>query len=372
MNVNRRKFLSGAALASAAVGTAACTVTPAELAEMTAQDPSLPEFTWQMATSFPPIADIIVDMSFAFAEHVAAMTSGKFRIEPRLAGELAPPLEVMNVVEQGAVQCGLTASYYFIGKSPVNAFGTSLPFGLTARQNNAWFYEGGGLALLREFYADRFGIIQFPGGTSGAQMGGWFNREIRSLDDIVGLKMRIPGLGGQVMDQLGATVQVLPGGEVFQALQSGAIDATDWIGPYDDLKMGFHQVARYYYYPAWWEPGAHAEFQVNLEAWNELPEEYQAAVELAALASNVVATARYDAKNAEALQELKTHDIEILPFPDDFMQAAETASFAIYEAIAARDPDFNAIFRNWNAFRMSIQEWFGLSEAAMTNYRSVL
>ena len=176
---------------------------------MTAQGQSLPEFTWQMATSFPPIADIIVDMSFTFAEHVAAMTNGKFRIEPRLAGELAPPLEVMNVVEQGAVQCGLTASYYFIGKSPVTAFGTSLPFGLTARQNNAWFYEGDGLALLREFYAERFGIIQFPAGTSGAQMGGWFNREIRSLDDIVGLKMRIPGLGGQVLDQLGATVQVL-------------------------------------------------------------------------------------------------------------------------------------------------------------------
>ena len=171
MNVNRRKFLSGAALASAAAGTAACTITPAELVEITAQDPSLPEFTWQMATSFPPIADIIVDMSVTFAEHVAAMTNGKFRIEPRLAGELAPPLEVMNVVEQGAVQCGLTASYYFIGKSPVNAFGTSLPFGLTARQNNAWFYEGDGLALLREFYAERFGIIQFPAGTSGAQMG---------------------------------------------------------------------------------------------------------------------------------------------------------------------------------------------------------
>ena len=372
MNLNRRKFLGGAALATAAAGAAACTITPEELTRMTAQEPSLPEFNWQMATSFPPVADIILGSAHAFADSVAMMTGGKFRIEPRMAGELAPPLEVMNVVEQGAVQCGLTASYYYIGKSPVTAFGTSLPFGLTARQNNAWFYHGGGLDMLREFYAERFGIIQFPGGSSGVQMGGWFNREIRSLDDLVGLKMRIPGLGGQVMDRLGATVQVLPGGELFQALQSGAIDAAEWIGPYDDLRMKFHQVAKYYYYPAWWEPGPNAEFQFNLEAWNELPEEYRLAVDLAARATNLDAVAQYDAKNFAALQELKTHDIQILPFPEDFMQAAETEAFAIFEEIAARDPDFNAIFRNWSDFREGIREWHGLAEAAMINYQSVL
>ena len=290
-------------MATAAAGAAACTITPEELTRMTAQEPSLPEFNWQMATSFPPVADIILGSAHAFADSVAAMTGGKFRIEPRMAGELAPPLELMNVVEQGAVQCSLTASYYYIGKSPVTAFGTSLPFGLTARQNNAWFYHGG---------------------------------------------------------------------ELFQALQSGAIDAAEWIGPYDDLRMKFHQVAKYYYYPAWWEPGPNAEFQFNLEAWNELPEEYRLAVDLAARATNLDAVAQYDAKNFAALQELKTHDIQILPFPDDFMQAAETEAFAIFEEIAARDPDFNAIFRNWSDFREGIREWHGLAEAAMINYQSAL
>ena len=321
-----------------------------------------------MATSFPPVADIIFGSAHAFADWVAKMTGGKFRIEPRLAGELAPPLEVMNVVEQGAVQCGLTASYYYIGKSPVNAFGTSLPFGLTARQSNAWFYYGGGLELLRDFYAERFGIIQFPGGSPGVQMGGWFNREIQSVNDLAGLKIRIPGLGGKVFDQLGATVQVLPGGEIFQALQSGAIDAAEWIGPHDDLRMGLHQAARYYYYPAWWEPGANAEIQINLEAWNELPEEYQLAVDLASRATNLDVVAHYDAKNALALQALKTHDIEILPFPEDLIQAASATAFAIYENLAANDADFNTIYRNWSEFRVTVQEWHRLAETTYNNY----
>ena len=172
------------------------------------------------------------------------MTGGKFQITPRAAGELAPGLEVLNVVQEGAVPIGHTASYYYVGKGPVTAFGTALPFGLTARQQNAWLYEGGGLEMLQQVYADRFNVIQFPAGNTGVQMGGWFNKEIKSVADLEGLKMRIPGLGGQVMDRLGVTVQVLPGGEIFQALQTGAIDAAEWVGPYDDEKLGFHKAAK--------------------------------------------------------------------------------------------------------------------------------
>ena len=211
-------------------------------------------------------------------------------------------------MEQGAVQCGHTASYYYVGKSPVTAFGTALPFGLTNRQNNAWFYQGGGLEMMQAFYGERFGVIQFPAGNTGAQMGGWFNKEIQSIADMEGLKMRIPGLGGQVMDRLGVTVQVLPGGEIFQALQTGAIDAAEWVGPYDDLRLNFQQAAQFYYYPGWWEPGPTLEVQVNLDEWNGLPEEYQAAIATAASVANTNMMATYDAKNIPALAELMSSE----------------------------------------------------------------
>ena len=235
-------------------------------------DPAnLPNIQWQMATSWPPSLDTIFGGAQVLADRVAALTGGKFKISPRAAGEVAPPLEVLDVVSQGAVQCGHTASYYYIGKSPVLAFGTTVPFGLTAQQQNAWLYEGGGLAKLQEIYAKKFNLIQFPAGNSGMQMGGWFRKEVTTLNDLKGLKMRIPGLGGQVMAKLGVTVQTLGGGEIFQALQTGAIDATEWVGPYDDEKLGLNKIAKFYYYPGWWEPGSTFELQINLNEWNKLP-----------------------------------------------------------------------------------------------------
>ncbi len=370
--MERRKFLGAAALATAAAGAAACTMPVSELESAVSSEPSLPEINWQMATSWPPLLDTIFGGAHTFAAVVGAITNGKFSIDVRAAGELAPGLEVLNVVEQGAVQCGHTASYYYTGKSPVTAFGTALPFGLTARQNNAWFYQGGGLELMQDFYAERFGVIQFPAGNTGVQMGGWFNKEINSVADLEGLKMRIPGLGGQVMDRLGVTVQVLPGGEIFQALQTGAIDAAEWVGPYDDLKLNFQQAASYYYYPGWWEPGPSLEVQINLEEWNALPAEYQEVVRCAAVTANMNMMATYDAKNLPALQQLQTEDLQLQRFPDDVMQAAETESFAMYEEIAATDEDFNTIFRAWSQFRSDIQAWHGLAESAMTSYQSVL
>lgn len=370
--MDRRKFMGVAALATAGLSASACALPAEELATSVASEPSLPELNWQMATSWPPLLDTIFGGATTFADAVSALTGGKFSIDVRAAGELAPGLEVLNVVEQGAVQCGHTASYYYTGKSPVTAFGTALPFGLTNRQNNAWFYQGGGLDLLQEFYAERFGVIQFPAGNTGVQMGGWFNKEITGIADLEGLKMRIPGLGGQVMDRLGVTVQVLPGGEIFQALQTGAIDAAEWVGPYDDIKLNFHQAAKFYHYPGWWEPGPTLEVQINLDEWNALPEEYQQVVRCAAGAANMNMMASYDAKNPQALQQIKQEDLQLLPFPDDVMQAAEAESFAMFEEIAAGDTDFNSIFANWSQFRSDIQAWHGLAEASMTGYSAMM
>lgn len=367
--MNRRSFLGTAALAGVAASAAACTmVDVADVQTSVSEDSGLPEVNWQMATSWPPLLDTIFGGAATFSETVSALTNGKFTIDARAAGELAPGLEVLNVVEQGAVQCGHTASYYYTGKSPVTAFGTALPFGLTNRQNNAWFYRGGGLELLQAFYAERFGVIQFPAGNTGVQMGGWFNKEINSSADVEGLKMRIPGLGGQVMDRLGATVQVLPGGEIFQALQTGAIDATEWVGPYDDMKLNFHQAAKYYYYPGWWEPGPTLEVQINLGAWNELPEEYQAAVQAAAAWANMDMMANYDEKNSNAMKDLLAGDTILRPFPNEVMEAAEAESFAMYDELSAQDTDFASIFSSWNQFRTDIQNWHGLAEASLQTY----
>jgi TRAP-type mannitol/chloroaromatic compound transport system substrate-binding protein len=337
--------------------------------EVIAQESGFPEITWEVATSWPLSLDTIFGGAEIFANRVKQITGGKFNIVPRAAGELAGGTEVLNVVESGAVPIGHTASYYYIGKSPATAFGTALPFGLTARQQNAWLYEGGGLQIMQDFYADRFNVIQFPAGNTGAQMGGWYNKEINTPDDLVGLKMRIPGLGGQVMDRLGATVQVIPGGEIFQALQTGAIDATEWVGPYDDLKLGFHTVSKYYYYPGWWEPGPSLEVQINLDEYNALPEEYQAAIASAAVEANMGMLARYDVKNLAALAQIREEsEIELRPFSTEVLDAARDASFSLYDELIQSDGDFATIFTQWNEFRLKISEWHGFNEAAYLNY----
>ena len=384
--MKRREFLSlaskaavgTAAIGTATIGLAACDLNVQQVptqeaidgaVEAVAQDSSLPEIDWQMATSWPVALDTIYGGAQVLAERVTAMTGGKFNITARAAGELAPGLEVLNVVEQGAVPIGHTASYYYVGKSPITAFGTALPFGLTARQQNAWLYEGGGLGLMQEAYKERFNVIQFPAGNTGVQMGGWFNKEINSTADMQGLKMRIPGLGGQVMSKLGVTVQVLPGGEIFQALQTGAIDAAEWVGPYDDEKLGFHKAASFYYYPGWWEPGPSLEIQINLDEWNKLPQEYQDILKAAAHEANTTMMARYDAKNPAALQKLLSEaDITLLPFPDDVMQASEEASFELFDEFASSDTDFGSILAEWSAFREAIQDWHGFAETAYLAY----
>ena len=381
--MKRREFLGLAAkgaAGAAALGIVGCNTTDAaddvteqpqneqEISQAIQTDSALPTVEWQMATSWPLALDTIFGGAQIVAERVSAITGGRFTIAPRAAGELAPGLEVLDVVEQGAVPIGHTASYYYTGKSPVTAFGTSLPFGLTARQQNAWLYEAGGLDMLQEFYRDRFNVIAFPAGNTGAQMGGWFNKEIETAADLQGLKIRIPGLGGEVMNRLGATVQVIAGGEIFQALQTGAIDAAEWVGPYDDEKLGLNDAADFYYSPGWWEPGPTLEIQIGLAAWDELPEIYQEALKTAAYQANMQMLARYDARNREALERIVAGGTQLRVFSQEILEAAEGAAFELYDEFASDDADFNGIFQEWKSFRDSIQEWHSFNETSYMDY----
>ena len=364
--VNRLSQSAIAATGVAIVG--GCQKAQTQAAKGQTDTSNLPTIKWQMATSWPLSLETIFGGAQVLAERVKVLTNGKFIIEPRAAGEIAPGLEVLNVVSQGAVQAGHSAAYYYIGKSPALGFGTSVPFGLNAQQQNAWLYEGGGLAKLREIYARKFNVIQFPAGNTGTQMGGWFRNEVKTLNDLKGLKMRIPGLGGQVMAKLGVTVQNLPGGEIFQALQTGAIDAAEWVGPYDDEKLGLNKVAKFYYYPGWWEPGPTLEVQVNLDEWKKLPPSYQAALETAAYQSNTTMLARYDTRNSEALEKLLKTGTQLRPYSQEILAAAEKASFALYDEFAAKDTDFKAIYEQWKPFRDRMYAWNNLNEGSLTRY----
>jgi TRAP-type mannitol/chloroaromatic compound transport system substrate-binding protein len=367
------KFLSTGAVTTTGVALVASCQTQSQQSAATKSGAetdlaNLPKIQWQMATSWPLSLDTIFGGAQVLAERVAALTGGKFTITPRAAGEIAPPLEVLDVVSQGAVQCGHSSGYYYIGKSPALAFGTSVPFGLTAQQQNAWLYEGGGLKQLQGIYAKKFNVIEFPAGNTGTQMGGWFRREVSTLKDLQGLKMRIPGLGGQVMTKLGVTVQNLGGGEIFQALQTGAIDATEWVGPYDDEKLGLNKIAKFYYYPGWWEPGPTMEMQINLNEWNKLPPPYQEAIKTAAYESNATMLARYDARNNEALERLLSSGTQLRPYSQEILAAAEKAAFELYDDFAAKDADFKAVYEPWKQFRDRIYAWDKLNQSSFTNF----
>ena len=361
-----RKAAAGAA-AGAAVGAlvAGCGGTNAEGGAPAVQ--TQPTVRWQLASSFPRSLDTIYGAADVLANRLDRLTGGRFTVRVYPAGELVPAFEVLGAVQVGTAQMAHTASYYFIGKNPALAFDACVPFGLTARQFNAWMYDGGGLDLMRSLFAD-FNILNFPGGNTGVQMGGWFREPIASLRDLRGLKMRIPGLGGRVMDQLGVTVQLLPGGEIYPALERGAIDATEWVGPYDDEKLGFHQVAKHYYYPGWWEPGPNLSFYVNQAAWDRLPSAYQNALEAAAAEANVHMLAQYDAKNPPALRRLLDAGVQLRPFPDDIMQAAERTAFDLMEADAAGDAAYRKVYDAFRAWREDSYRWFGAAEQAYARF----
>ncbi len=354
--MKRRDFLRRVGPAAAAGLAAGCVAKPVGTGGA-----GRPLVKWRMASSYPPSLDTIFGTAKVFAQRLAALTDGLFEVRVFSPGELMPALQVLDGVQKGAVECGHTAGYYYTGKNPVFAFDTSVPFGLTTRQQLAWLYAGGGLDLLRKAYAD-FNVINFPAGSTGAQMGGWFRREVNTLADLKGLKMRIPGLGGEVMAKLGVTVQSIPGSDLYMALERGAIDATEWVGPYDDEKLGFHQVAKNYYFPGWWEPGPVVPYLVNRDAWAKLPSSYQAAWEVASAESCQYMTNLYDKLNPEALFRLVNAGVQLRRFPDEMMAAAEKIAFELMEGHAAKEAGYRELYSHWKSFRAGAYRWFSTCE----------
>ncbi len=327
-----------------------------------------PNIEWRLASSYTPALDTVFGGSEFFVERVSALTDDRFSIKIFAAGELVPGLDVLDAVRQGTVQAGHTNSYYYRGKNDALAFDTAVPFGLNYRQQTAWLYQGGGLDLVRELLSD-FGIISVPGGNSGTQMGGWWNREVQTPDDLRGINMRIPGLGGVVMERLGVNVQNIAGGEIFQALQLNTIDAAEFVGPYDDLKLGLHKAGKFYYYPGWWEPGSQYSFYFNRSEWDKLPAAYQAALEAAAAETHANIMARYDARNPGALADLVNKEgVQLRRFPEAIMAAARETAFELYEELATANSSYNKVYRAWQAFREGSNQWFATSELGFTDF----
>jgi TRAP-type mannitol/chloroaromatic compound transport system substrate-binding protein len=324
-----------------------------------------PEIVWELPSSWVETLPTLWEANSFFAGRVSALTGGRFQVINRPAGEVAGPLEVLPRVQSGDFPAGTTASYYYMESSPITAFGTAIPFGLTTRQHFSWLYAGGGLELLQRHYAEKFNVIQFPLGSTGAQMGGWFTREVESLEDLRGLRMRIPGLGGQVMTSLGVETQVVGVGEIKAAFAEGSIDAAEFIGPDDDKNLGLQEAAAYYYYPGFWEPSAFGELQINLDDWNELPPQYQEALRSAAAETTTWTLALYDARNGNSLNDLLADGVEVRQFPDDVLAAAKAASGLLLDDIAASDPDFAEVLEQWRFFRRQVAPWFSLAEAAI-------
>ncbi len=322
-----------------------------------------PELEWNMATSWPTSLTTLFGSANIFADELARLTGGRFRISPKPAGEIVGGLDVLPAVRDGGAEGGHTASYYYVNLSPVQQFGTAVPFGLNQRQQNAWLYEGGGIDILNEFYAEEYGIIAFPAGGTGCQMGGWFSKEINTVGDLQGLKMRIPGLAGTVLNNLGGEQVTVAGGEILTSIETGAIDAAEFVGPFDDLTLGLNELGSdlYYYHPGWWEPGTALEVQFRLDDWNNLPEQYQAAVQNAAAHANMRTIALYDVLNQESLQEIKTF-AEIREFSPELMEAFKTETESVLDGIAAEDAKFAEILGPWREFRDGISEWHGLAE----------
>jgi len=356
MTLNRRKFL-----AAAGAGAVAAPLAAPAIAQ------SLPEVRWRCASSFPKSLDTIYGGAEVIARRVSAITGGKFQIRVFAAGEIVPAFGVVDAVQQDTVECSHTASYYFVGKNKAFAFDTTLPFGMNQRQQNAWMYWGGGLKLVREFLHD-FNIISFPAGNTGTQMGGWFRKEVKSVADLKGLKMRIAGLGGEVMARLGAVPQQIAGGDIYPALERGTIDAAEWVGPYDDEKLGFYKIAPHYYYPGWWEACSMYSFYVNIKEWQKLPKEYQAALEAACYEANLDMMAEYDYKNPKALQSLVKNGVKLHAYTPEIMRAAQKAAFELYDEEALKNPAWKKIYEPWKKFRAEEFLWHRVAEQTLATF----
>ena len=354
--MERRSFLKKAAAGVAAAGVAAPAIAQPQ-----------PSIQWRLAASWPKSLDTLYGGAELLARRVGEITDGKFTIRAFAAGEIVPALQVLDAVQAGTVELGHTATYYYFGKDPTFALGTSVCFGMNTRQNNAWWHFGGGREAMEPLFKE-YGCIAIPAGNTGCQMGGWFRKEIKSVADLKGLKFRIGGMAGLILAKLGVVPQLIGGPDIYPALEKGTIDAAEWVGPYDDEKLGFNKVAQHYYYPGFWEGGPTLLTLVNEKKWNELPKSYQAALTAACGEANAWMPAKYDAQNPPALRRLIGSGTKIHPFPRSVLEAAEKASYELYEELKAKSKHWARVYPEWKKFRDEQYLWFRVAESTFDNY----
>jgi TRAP-type mannitol/chloroaromatic compound transport system substrate-binding protein len=348
--MQRRKFITTAALGLTGTAIAAPAIAQ-----------SAPELKWRMTTSWPKSLDTLFGGAEYLAKRVAEMSDNKFQIRVFAGGEIVPALQALDAVQNNTVEMAHTASYYYVGKDPTFTFDATVPFGMNYRQMNAWLTHGGGMPLLREFFKD-YNIYNLQAGNTGAQAGGWFRKEIKTVDDLKGLKFRIGGWAGTVLTKLGVVPQQVAGGDIYPSLEKGTIDAAEWIGPYDDEKLGFYKVAKYYYYPGWWEGQTNISLYINLAQWNALPPAYQAIVAAAAAEANSWMIGKYDADNPAALRRLVAGGTELRPFSNEIMETAYKAAYELYQETQAKNPKFKKIYTEWLKFLVEEHQWFKVEE----------
>lgn len=369
--MERRSFLkkaAGASLAAgAAVGLSACgkaeqAPAPAATPAAPAVQTGLPEIKWRMTSSFPKSIDTLYGSAELLAERLREITGGKFDIRVFPAGEIVPGLQALDAVQQGTVEMCHSCSYYYVGKDKTFAFGTAVPFGMNAPQMDAWIVAGGGQELLDEFYSN-YNVLSFLGGNTNIQMGGWYRKQINSVEDINGLKIRIAGIGGEILSRMGAIPQQIAGSDIYPALEKGTIDAAEWVAPYDDEKLGFYKVAPYYYSPGWWEPGPVVHFYVNRQEWDKLPKEYQAAFRAAAREAHVLMSSSYNHKNPQAMARLLAQGVKLETFSDDIMKKAYEVAQEMYAEEAAKNPAWAKIYTEFEKYRKAQNAWFSVAES---------
>ena len=354
--MERRSFLK-----QAGFGLAAGSVALPVLAQ------NAPTIKWRLASSFPKNLDTLHGSGEFLVKRIAEMSGGKFQIQLFAAGEIVPGPGVHDAVKDNTVEMGFTCSYYYFGKDPTYCIDTAIPFGMNTRQTDAWYRQGNGARLMGEFFA-KSNIVSFPSGNTGVQMGGWFRKEIKTVADLKGLKMRIAGLAGAVLSKVGVVPQQISGTDIYPSLEKGTIDATEWVGPYDDQKMGFNKVAKFYYYPGWWEGGPQISTYINARKWAELPREYQAIVQAACAETNTEMCARYDAKNPLALRQLIASGTQLRPFPRDVMEACYKAAMEYYAETCAKNPAFKKVYDDYRKFTDEQNSWFRVAEGAYSNF----
>jgi TRAP-type mannitol/chloroaromatic compound transport system substrate-binding protein len=348
-------------LQAAGVGLAAGAIAKPAVAQ------SMPEVRWRLTSGFPKSLDTLYGAAEAFARYVSDATDGRFQVQPFAAGEIVGTLQAFDAISNRTVEMGHTAAYYYVGKDPTFALITSMPFGMNARQKTAWQHHGGGIDLTNEFLG-KSNVYALPGGNTGTQMGGWFRKEIKTVQDLQGLKFRIAGIAGQILTKLGVVPQQIPGGDIYPALERGTIDAAEWVGPYDDEKLGFQRVAPFYYYPGFWEGGPSTNFMFNKAKWDELPKSYKAIATAAAAYAAEDMLAKYDARNPGALRRLVGSGAQLRPFSQEVMEASYKAANELYDEVSARNPDFKKMYDSLRAFRNEEYLWWQVAEYTYDNF----